>query len=89
VLKLTLATRADRKGRYTVKFAATGEAAAGSVTLRLATGSRRRVVLRLKKKDLALLKRKRRLRVTLTASMTDLAGNTAKATKTLNLRLKR
>jgi hypothetical protein len=103
-LKLTLGTRADRKGRYTVKLAATGEAAAGSATLRLATGGRRKLasgllassglqplklVLRLKKKDLALLKRKRKLRVTLTVSLTDVAGNTARGKKTFTLRLKR
>jgi hypothetical protein len=103
-LKLTLGTRADRKGRYAVKLAATGEAAAGSATLRLATGTRRKLasgllassgskplklVLRLKKKDLALLKRKHKLRVTLTVSLTDIAGNTARGKRAFTLRLKR
>ena len=103
-LKVTFATRVDRKGRYTVKLAATREAAAGTATLRLATGSRRKLasgliatsgtravklVIRLKKKDLALLRRKRKLRVTLAVKLTDLAGNTAKGSKTFTLRLKR
>jgi hypothetical protein len=103
-LKVTFATRADRKGRYTVKLAAAGEAAAGNATLRLATGSKRKLasgllatsgtkplklVIRLKRKDLALLKRKHKLRVTLTVSLTDVAGNTARGKKTFTLRLKR
>jgi hypothetical protein len=103
-LKVTFATRADRKGRYTVKLAAAGEAAAGNATLRLATGSKRKLasgllatsgtkplklVIRLKRKDLALLKRKHKLRVTLTVSLTDIAGNTARGKKTFTLRLKR
>jgi hypothetical protein len=99
-----LSTRADRKGRYTVKLAAAGEAAAGNATLRLATGSKRKLasgllatsgtkplklVIRLKRKDLALLKRKHKLRVTLTVSLTDIAGNTARGKRTFTLRLKR
>ena len=44
---------------------------------------------RLKRKDLALLKRKRKLRVTLAVSLRDLSGNTARGTKTFTLRLKR
>jgi hypothetical protein len=103
-LKVTFAKRADRRGRYTIKLAAAGEAAAGRVTLRLATGSRRKLasrliatsgsksfklVLKLKRKDLALLRRKRKLRVTLTVSLTDVAGNTARGHKTFTLRLKR
>jgi len=46
-------------------------------------------VLPRKKKDLALLKRKHKLRVTLTVSLADVAGNTAKGKKTFTLRLKR
>jgi hypothetical protein len=103
-LKVTLATRADRKGRYTVKLAAAGEAAAGNATLRLATGKKRKLasgllatsgtkplklVIRLKRKDLALLKRKHKLRVTLTVSLTDIVGNTARGKRTFTLRLKR
>jgi hypothetical protein len=103
-LKVTFATRADRKGRYTVKLAAAGEAAAGNATLRLATGKKRKLasgllatsgtkplklVIRLKRKDLALLKRKGKLRVTLTVSLTDVAGNTARGKRTFTLRLKR
>jgi hypothetical protein len=103
-LKVTFATRADRRGRYTVKLGPAGEAASGTATLRLATGSKRKLasgllatsgskslklVIKLKRKDLALLKRKRKLRVTLTVSLTDVAGNTAKGKKTFTLRLKR
>jgi hypothetical protein len=74
------------------------------VRLRLATGSRRTLasgllatsgrtqfgrVLRLKSRDLRLLKRKRLLRVTVTVSLTDLSGNTARGHKTFTLRLRR
>jgi hypothetical protein len=104
ILRVTFATRADRKGRYTVKLGPAGEAAAGTATLRLATGSKRKLasgllatsgskslklVIKLKRKDLALLKRKGKLRVTLTVSLTDVAGNTARGKKTFTLRLKR
>lgn len=104
ILRVTFATRVDRKGRYTVKLGPAGEAAAGTATLRLATGSKRRLasgllatsgtkslklVIKLKRKDVALLRRKRRLRVTLTVSLTDVAGNTARGKKTFTLRLKR
>ena len=103
-LRVTYATRADRRGRYTVKLASAGEAASGSAVLRLATGAKRRLatgliatsgskpvklVIRLKRKDLALLRRRGRLRVTLAVSLTDLAGNTARGSKTFTLRLKR
>jgi hypothetical protein len=103
-LKVTYARRADRRGRYTIRIAATGEAAAGTVTLRLARGSRRTLAtgslgtagirpfartLRLKSKDLRLLKRKRRLRVTVAVSLRDLSGNTARGHRTFTLRLKR
>jgi len=103
-LKVTFAKRADRRGRYAIKLAAAGEAAAGRATLRLAKGRKRRLasrliatsgtkslklVLKLKRKDLRLLRRKHRLRVTLTVSLTDLAGNTANGRKTFTLRLKR
>ena len=40
-LRVTYATRADRRGRYTIRLAATGEAAAGTVRLRLARGTKR------------------------------------------------
>jgi hypothetical protein len=104
ILKITFATRVDRKGRYTLKLAPAGEAAAGNATLRLATGKKRKLasgllatsgnkslklVIRLKRKDLALLKRKRKLRVKLTVSLTDVAGNTARGSKTFTLRLRR
>jgi len=103
-LKVTFATRADRRGRYTLKLAAAGEAAAGTATMRLARGSKRKlasgllatsgtkplkVILKLKRKDLELLKRRHKLRVRLTVSLTDLAGNTARGGKTFTLRLKR
>ena len=104
ILKITFATRVDRKGRYTLKRAPAGEAAAGNATLRLATGKKRKLasgllatsgnkslklVIRLKRKDLALLKRKHKLRVKLTVSLTDVAGNTARGSKTFTLRLRR
>jgi hypothetical protein len=103
-LKVTFAKRADRRGRYTIRLAAAGEAAAGRATLRLAKGSRRslgsrliatsgsrslKLVIRLKRKDLRLLKRRHKLRVTLTVSLTDVAGNRASGRKTFTLRLKR
>jgi len=103
-LRVTYARRADRKGRYTIRIAATGEAAAGTVRLRLARGTKRTLAtavlgtagiqpfartLRLKSKDLRLLKRKRRLRVTVAVSLRDLSGNTAKGHRTFSLRLKR
>jgi hypothetical protein len=103
-LKVTFAKRADRRGRYSIRLAAAGEAAAGRATLRLAKGSKRRLasrliatsgtkslklVLKLKRKDLRLLRRKHALRVTLTVSLTDLAGNTANGRKTFTLRLRR
>jgi hypothetical protein len=103
-LKVTYATRVDRKGRYTVRLASAGEAASGSAVLRLATGKRRRLatgligtagsrpvklVIKLKRRDLALLRRRHRLRVNLAVSLTDLAGNTARGSKTFTLRLKR
>jgi len=104
LLRVTYAKRADRKGRYTIRIAATGEAAAGTVRLRLARGTKRTLAtavlgtagiqpfartLRLKSKDLRLLKRKRRLRVTVAVSLRDLSGNTAKGHRTFTLRLKR
>lgn len=103
-LKLTLATRVDRKRRYTVKLAAPGEKSTGSVILRLATGSRRKLaskrlatggtrslklVLRLTRKDFNLLKRRHRLRVRLTVSLSDAAGNTARAARSFTLRISR
>jgi hypothetical protein len=87
-----------------VKLAAAGEAAAGRATLRLAGGKKRTLasgllatggskpltlVIRLKRKDLALLKRKHKLRVILSVSLTDVAGNTAKGSKSFTLRLSR
>jgi hypothetical protein len=101
-LKVTFATRVDRRGRYTVRLATTGEAASGSAVLRLATGRRLatgligtagsrpvKLVIRLKRKDLALLRRRHSLRVRLTVSLTDLAGNTVRRAKTFTLRLRR
>ena len=87
-----------------MKLGQAGEAAAGNATLRLATGSKRKLasgllatsggkplklVIRLKRNDLALLKRRGKLPVTLTVSLTDVAGNTARGKKTFTLRLKR
>ena len=104
-LRVIYATRADRKGRYKLTFAAAGEKATGRVMMQLLVGKRKRtlararfttagtksvhLVLRLKRKDLALLKRKHRLRMRLTVSLTDVAGNTAAGRKTLTLRLSR
>jgi hypothetical protein len=103
-LRATFATRVDRRGRYTLRLQAVGEPASGSAVLRLAGGSRRRlatrriatggrtafnVVLKLTSKDFRLLKRKHKLRVRLTVSLTDLAGNRASAAKSFTLRLSR
>jgi hypothetical protein len=103
-LKVTLSTRVDRKRRYTVRLTATGEPATGSAVLRLASGKKRRLasrriatsgtkslklVLRLSRKDFNLLRRKHKLRVRLTVSLTDVAGNRALASKTFTLRLSR
>jgi hypothetical protein len=100
-LRVTFATRVDRRGRYTLKLAPAREAASGSATLRLATGGRRKLasgllatsgvkamklVLRLSSRDLKLLKRRHKLRVRLTVSLTDVAGNTARGTKAFTLR---
>jgi hypothetical protein len=103
-LKLTLSTRIDRKRRYTVRLAAAGEPATGSAVLRLTSKGRRtlasrriatngrtslKLVLTLKRKDFDLLRRRHRLRVRLTVSLSDAAGNTARASKTFTLRLSR
>jgi len=103
-LKVTLSTRVDRKRRYTVKLAAAGEPAKGSAVLRLTSkgtrklASRRiatsgkkslKLVLRLTRKDFNLLRRKHKLRVRLTVSLSDVAGNNAHASKTFTLRLSR
>jgi hypothetical protein len=104
VLKLTFAKTADRRGRYRLSLKATGEAAAGRATLRLAKKRGRRLasgllatsgskplklVLKLKPKDLRTLKRRHRLRVKLTISLEDIAGNTARTSKTFTLRLRK
>jgi hypothetical protein len=103
-LKVTLSTRVDRKRRYTVKLAAAGEPAKGSAVLRLTSKGKRKLasgliatsgkrsvklVLRLKRKDFHLLRRKHKLRVRLTVSLSDVAGNRARASKTFTLRLRR
>ena len=103
-LKVTFAPPCRSQGALHGELGPAGEAAAGTATLRLATGSKRKLasgllatsgtkslklVIKLKRKDLALLKRKGKLRVTLTVSLTDVAGNTARGKKTFTLRLKR
>jgi hypothetical protein len=103
-LKITLSTRVDRKRRYMVKLAAAGEPAKGSAVLRLTSKGKRKLasgliatsgkkslklVLRLKRKDFNLLRRKHKLRVRLTVSLADVAGNKAHASKTFTLRLSR
>ncbi|HET8535930.1 MAG TPA: hypothetical protein VFL73_02005 [Solirubrobacteraceae bacterium] len=103
-LKITLSTRVDRKRRYTVKLAAAGEPAKGSAVLRLTSKGKRKLasgliatsgkrslklVLRLKRKDFNLLRRKHKLRVRLTVALSDVAGNKAHASKTFTLRLSR
>jgi hypothetical protein len=103
-LKLTLSKRVDRKRRYTVKLAAAGEPASGSVVLRLTSKGKRKLasrliatsgtkalklVLKLKRKDFNTLRRKHKLRVRLTVLLRDAAGNTARASKTFTLRLSR
>jgi hypothetical protein len=103
-LKITLSTRVDRNRRYTVKLAAAGEPAKGSAVLRLTSKGKRKLasgliatsgkkslklVLRLKRKDFNLLRRKHKLRVRLTVILSDVAGNKAHASKTFTLRLSR
>jgi hypothetical protein len=103
-LKVTFARRVDRRGRYTLRLRPAGEAAAGRATLRLAKGRRRKLasgllatsgnrplklVIKLRRKDLRLLRRRHRLRVKLSVSLTDVAGNTARGSKTFTLRLRR
>jgi hypothetical protein len=103
-LKLTLSKRVDRKRRYTVKLAAAGEPASGSVVLRLTSKGKRKLasrliatsgtkalklVLKLKRKDFNTLRRKHKLRVRLTVLLHDAAGNRARASKTFTLRLSR
>jgi hypothetical protein len=103
-LKITLSTRVDRNRRYTVKLAAAGEPAKGSAVLRLTSKGKRKLasgliatsgrkslklVLRLKRKDFNLLRRKHKLRVRLTVTLSDVAGNKAHASKTFTLRLSR
>jgi hypothetical protein len=102
IVKLTFfSKRLDRKRRFTLKLKPVGEPAAGRATLRLATGKRRKLVsgllatsgnkplvlrIKLKPKDVAALKRKRRLKVKLTISLTDVAGHTTRASKAFTLR---
>jgi hypothetical protein len=103
-LSLTFAKTADNRGRYRLALAPTGEAAAGRATLRLAKkGGRKlasgllatsgnkplKLVLKLKRKDLLTLRRRHSLRVKLTISLEDIAGNVARASKTFTLRLRR
>jgi hypothetical protein len=103
-LKLTLSKRVDRKGRYTVKLAAAGEPASGSIVLRLTSKGKRKLasrliatsgtkslklVLKLKRKDFNTLRRKHKLRVRLTVLLRDVAGNTARVSKTFTLRVSR
>jgi hypothetical protein len=102
IVKLTsFSKRLDRKRRFTLKLQPVGEPASGRATLRLAkkggrvlvsgllaTSGNKPLILRikLKAKDVAMLKRKRSLKVKLTISLTDIAGHKASATKTFTLR---
>jgi hypothetical protein len=103
-LKVTLSKRVDRKRRYTVKLAAAGEPASGSAVLRLTSKGKRKLasgliatsgtkslklVLKLKRKDFNTLRRKHKLRVRLTVLLRDVAGNTARVSKTFTLRVSR
>ena len=93
--------RLDRKRRFTLKLKPVGEPAAGRATLRMATKRGRTLVsgllatsgnkplvlrIKLKPKDVVELRRKRSLKVTLTIALTDIAGQTTRASRTFTLR---